>query len=98
MCPFCIPPVLLYCALVVLICRFSFYIYRYHTSLFMCVTYFVHHVYLFRVTEEATNEGEKNLGAEKPVGEDGVADGNKETPVNEPEEKEPEEKVNGSII
>ncbi len=44
------------------------------------------------VTEEATNEGEKNLGAEKPVGEDDVANGNKETPVNEPEEKEPEEK------
>lgn len=53
---------------------------------------------LFRVTEEVVNEGEKNLGAEKPVGEEDVADGNKENPVNEPEEKEPEEKVNGSMI
>lgn len=44
------------------------------------------------VTEEVVNEGEKNLGAEKPVGEEDVADGNKENPVNEPEEKEPEEK------
>uniref|UniRef100_A0A5B6ZRR1 Putative plasminogen activator inhibitor 1 RNA-binding protein n=1 Tax=Davidia involucrata TaxID=16924 RepID=A0A5B6ZRR1_DAVIN len=43
-----------------------------------------------QVTEEV-NEGDKNLGAEKPSGED-ATDGNKENPVNEPEEKEPEEK------
>ncbi|XP_057977493.1 RGG repeats nuclear RNA binding protein A [Malania oleifera] len=43
--------------------------------------------------EEPVNESEKNLGVvEKPLGEDGAADANKENPVNEPEEKEPEEK------
>ncbi|XP_039030768.1 RGG repeats nuclear RNA binding protein A-like isoform X2 [Hibiscus syriacus] len=41
---------------------------------------------LARVTEE-DNEGEKNLGDEKPAG-----DANKESPTNEPEEKEPEDK------
>ena len=45
-----------------------------------------------RVTEEAINETEKNLGDEKPLGEEVGADGNKESPT-EPEEKEPEDKV-----
>ncbi|KAL4384819.1 hypothetical protein GQ457_15G023720 [Hibiscus cannabinus] len=41
---------------------------------------------LAQVTEEV-NEGEKNLGDEKPAG-----DANKESPTNDPEEKEPEDK------
>lgn len=45
-----------------------------------------------RVTE-AVNETEKNLGDDKPAGEEGAADGDKETPAGEPEEKEPEDKV-----
>ncbi|KAI9381912.1 hypothetical protein POPTR_014G049300v4 [Populus trichocarpa] len=44
------------------------------------------------VTEEAANEGEKNLGDDKPV-EEAAADRKKENPANEPEEKEPEDKV-----
>ncbi|KAA8515840.1 hypothetical protein F0562_018549 [Nyssa sinensis] len=46
---------------------------------------------LAQATEEVS-EGDKNLGAEKPSGEEDATDGNKENPVNEPEEKEPEEK------
>lgn len=42
--------------------------------------------------EEVANVTERNLGDEKPVGEVDAADGNKETPANEPEEKEPEDK------
>lgn len=44
---------------------------------------------LCRATEEVVNE----IGDEKPVGDEGAADDNKETPVNESEEKEPETKV-----
>nr|POE55773.1 rgg repeats nuclear rna binding protein b [Quercus suber] len=44
------------------------------------------------VAEEA-NETEKNVGDEKPVGEGEAADANKETPANETEEKEAEEKI-----
>ncbi len=47
---------------------------------------------MVRVTEEA-NETEKNVGDEKPAGEGDGADGNKENPANETEEKEPEDKV-----
>lgn len=43
-------------------------------------------------TEEPVNESEKNVGAEKQFGTEDAADANKETPVNEPEEKEPEDK------
>ena len=39
------------------------------------------------------NETEKNLGDDKPAVEEDVADGNKESPANEAEEKEPEDKV-----
>ncbi|CAK7347750.1 unnamed protein product [Dovyalis caffra] len=46
---------------------------------------------LAQVSEEVANEGEKNLGDEKPV-EEAAVDGNKENPDNEPEEKEPEDK------
>ncbi|CAK9133577.1 unnamed protein product [Ilex paraguariensis] len=49
---------------------------------------------LSRVTEEAVNEGDRKLGAEKPLVEEDATDGNKENPKNEPEEKEPEDKVN----
>ncbi|KAK2415372.1 Hyaluronan / mRNA binding family [Trifolium repens] len=44
------------------------------------------------VTEEAVIEGEKNLGDEKPAVENDAAEGNKDTPANEAEEKEPEDK------
>ncbi|XP_073277949.1 RGG repeats nuclear RNA binding protein A-like [Primulina huaijiensis] len=45
------------------------------------------------VVEEAPNEGDKSLDAEKPsVEEDTAADGNKEAVANEVEEKEPEDK------
>lgn len=42
-----------------------------------------------QVTEEVVNENEKNLDVDKYVAEEDVVDGNKENPVNEPEEKEP---------
>lgn len=45
-----------------------------------------------QVTEEVMNEGEKNLGDEKPAAETDVAEGNKDSPTNEAEEKEPEDK------
>ncbi|WJX91794.1 hypothetical protein P8452_73523 [Trifolium repens] len=45
------------------------------------------------VTEEVSNETEKNVAEEKPAGEeDAAAEGNKETPAIEAEEKEPEDK------
>ncbi|MBA0763584.1 hypothetical protein Gotri_013011 [Gossypium trilobum] len=47
---------------------------------------------LAQVTEEVTNEGERNLGDEKPAGEEDARDANKESASNEPEEKEPEDK------
>ncbi|KAJ9171170.1 hypothetical protein P3X46_014568 [Hevea brasiliensis] len=47
---------------------------------------------LAQVTEEAVNEGEKNLGDEKPIGEGETVDSNKEGAANEPEEKEPKDK------
>ncbi|GLT39620.1 hypothetical protein SLA2020_138020 [Shorea laevis] len=46
---------------------------------------------LKEVTEEVVTDG-KNLGDEKPAGEEDAGDGNKESPTNESEEKEPEEK------
>ncbi|CAI8606697.1 unnamed protein product [Vicia faba] len=46
-----------------------------------------------QVTDEVANETEKNVAEEKPAGEeDAVTEGNKETPANEAEEKEPEDK------
>jgi len=45
------------------------------------------------VTEEVADETEKNFGDEKPAEED-AAEGNKDSPANENEEKEPEDKVN----
>jgi hypothetical protein len=60
----------------------------------------IFHIYLLvvynllRVTEEVMNEDEKNLGDEKPAAETDVAEGNKDSPANEAEEKEPEDKVN----
>lgn len=42
--------------------------------------------------EEPINETEKNTSAEKQLGEEIAADANKENPVNESEEKEPEDK------
>ncbi|XP_020238236.1 RGG repeats nuclear RNA binding protein A [Cajanus cajan] len=47
----------------------------------------------FSQETEEVNEPAKNFGDEKPSGEDDVAaDGNKENPANEAEEKEPEDK------
>lgn len=46
------------------------------------------------MTDEVANETEKNVSEEKPAGEeDAAAEGNKEVPANEAEEKEPEDKV-----
>lgn len=52
-------------------------------------------LYVLRVTEEVADETEKNLGDEKPAGEEDAAEGNKDSPANENDEKEPEDKVNG---
>lgn len=54
--------------------------------------------FAFRETEEPATENEKIVDAEKPhpekqSGEEDAGDVNKENPVNEPEEKEPENKV-----
>ena len=49
---------------------------------------------LLRMTEEVVNEGEKNLADEKRSGEEDATNVNKENTTNEPEEKEPEDKVN----
>jgi plasminogen activator inhibitor 1 RNA-binding protein len=51
------------------------------------------------VTEEVSNETEKNVAEEKPAGEEdaAAAEGNKETPAIEVEEKEPEDKVNDRL-
>lgn len=55
-------------------------------------------MFLFkRETEEPVVENEKNIGSEKQSGEEDAADINKESPVDEPEEKEPEDKVRGHI-
>uniref|UniRef100_A0A5B7BP35 Putative Hyaluronan/mRNA-binding protein n=1 Tax=Davidia involucrata TaxID=16924 RepID=A0A5B7BP35_DAVIN len=44
-------------------------------------------------TEEPVNDNEKNVDAEKQLGQEDAGDANKkENPVNEPEEKEPEDK------
>lgn len=50
-----------------------------------------------RETEEPAGENEKNVNAEKQPGAEEATDANKESPVSEPEEKEPEDKVNFSI-
>ncbi|KAF7845039.1 RGG repeats nuclear RNA binding protein A-like [Senna tora] len=47
---------------------------------------------LAQVTEEVVTETDKNLGDEKPAVEEEVAEGNKDSPANEAEEKEPEDK------
>ncbi|KAJ8900246.1 hypothetical protein K2173_024886 [Erythroxylum novogranatense] len=47
---------------------------------------------LAQVTEEVTNEPEKNLEDEKPAGEEEATDASKEILVSETEEKEPEDK------
>lgn len=56
------------------------------------LVYIFPHFAYFRETEEPVVETE-NTSAEKPSGEENAADANKENPVNEQEEKEPEEKV-----
>lgn len=54
-------------------------------------------VLISRETEEPINGGEKSVDAEKQLGQEDVGDANKENPVTEPEEKEPEDKVNVSL-
>ena len=51
------------------------------------------------MTDEVANETEKNVAEDKPAGEEdaAAADGNKETPATEAEEKEPEDKVNDRL-
>lgn len=56
-------------------------------------TLFEHHILIPRLTEDVDNVTEKHLSDDKPAGEEGAEDGNKEAPANEPEEKEPEDKV-----
>lgn len=66
----------------------------------MCSLYFIM-IYLHIIfswflsrAEEVVNEDEKTLNAEKlPSGEEETTDATKETPSNETEEKEPENKV-----
>lgn len=58
--------------------------------LFTCVFKFSANL---RETEEAVVENEKIVSIDKPSGEEDAGDANKETPVNEQEEKEPEEKA-----
>ena len=48
--------------------------------------------------EEVVNETEKILADEKRIGEEDAAEGNKDSPANENEEKEPEDKVDGQFI
>lgn len=63
----------------------------------MCA--YLHFFAKIRDAEEPLTENEKNVGAEKQLGgEDNAGDANKEDPVNEPEEKEPEDKVNCPIV
>lgn len=45
-----------------------------------------------QVTEKFIRESEKNLGADKPSGEEGATDVNKDSPANEVDGKEPEDK------
>lgn len=52
---------------------------------------------MLRETEEPVIEVEKNVGSEKPLVDEEGADASKDNPVNEPEEKEPEDKVNLSF-
>lgn len=52
-------------------------------------------LFIYRVAEVVVDEGEKNLSAEKPTGEnDAAVDGEKKAEKTEVEEKEPEDKVN----
>lgn len=63
-------------------------------SFFLLFLHYISFVFsVLRVNEEVVNESEKNLGDEKPTGEEDAAEGNKENPVSESQEKEPEEKV-----
>ncbi|KAF5950037.1 hypothetical protein HYC85_012030 [Camellia sinensis] len=48
-------------------------------------------------TEEPANENEKNVDAEKHSGQEEAGDANKENPVNEPQEKEPEDKLSPPV-
>lgn len=50
-------------------------------------------VLIFRETEEPVKDNEKNVDSEKQTGQEGAGDATKENPVDEPEEKEPENKV-----
>jgi len=66
--------------------------------LFLLIADYIFFLLIYiRATEEVVNETEKNLGDEKPAVEE-VADGNKDSPANETEEKEPEDKVNANPI
>lgn len=79
---------------VVFACLFSYRNYLFLLVDIVCMFIFNCLLNLCRVTDEVVNEAEKNLGDEKPAAENDVADGNKDNPANEAEEKEPEDKVN----
>lgn len=55
-------------------------------------------ILISRETEEPVNDGDKSVDTEKQLGQEDVGDANKENPVTDPEEKEPEDKVNASLI
>lgn len=64
---------------------YSFLIYPIHCSFYYC--------FFSRVTEKIVNESEKNLNAEKLLGNEDETNENKETYAIEIEKKEPDDKV-----
>ena len=60
-------------------------------SLFVMISLIL--FFQIREAEEPVVETEKNVDAEKQSGDEETSDANKENPANEPEEKEPEDKV-----
>lgn len=60
-----------------------------HKYLLACLLFFSKS----RETEEPVVQIEKNVTTEKQSGEEDAVDANKDSPVTEPEEKEPEDKV-----
>jgi Na+-transporting methylmalonyl-CoA/oxaloacetate decarboxylase gamma subunit len=76
----------------------SFVDYFFFSLVVVVYIFFCFIINFLRVIEEVSNETEKNVAEEKPAGEeDAAAEGNKETPAIEAEEKEPEDKVNDRL-
>lgn len=66
------------------------------TSIYICICSFFPSK--LRETEEPVTENDKNVVAEKQLGEENAGHDNKENPVSESEEKELEDKVNHLIV